>query len=374
MDHEARLTDSLSENGKLFADALQSEIFKLKVRRDARIAVEQEEVVTATGDVDDAIKYIYDPLPTETPYLIPGLIPESGASAIVGETNTGKTAVALEIGASLLSGKPLWGHITPSHTVERVVYVLGEHTCEVPQGLYQTMGLPPDGDFRLIGPERLHPHKALVINGQQQLLAVERMLHLTEGAGLIVFDPLAGFVQGNGAENDNSSMRTLIDSMTLIASRHKAALLLLAHAGKPRMDEQGQEIRRTVYATRGASAVEDALTTIFYLRKATLVKQQRGEGGEMFELLARKRKGISDSDVFKLQRNPETIRHILTNPQARLNVPTLEEKLMLAAKVQRLLESNSKMDTDTAIGLVAQMEDMPKSKAERWLAAVPPPI
>ena len=281
---------------------------------------------------------------------------------------THNSLTAIEIGSSLLTGEPLWGFITPTRKLDRIAYVLGEHTCGVVQALFHHTRLPHAGDFRLIGPEHLHPYKCLVQNGQQQLAAVDRMMKWTEGAGLIVFDPLGGFVQGNGAENDNSSMRTLIDSMTLVAEKQGAACLILAHQGKPRIDESGQEVRRTIYATRGASAVEDALTTIFYLRKSTLVKQQGNV--EKFELYARKRKGITTTEVFKLHRDPETLRHTLSNPINRKDVPTAEEKMALSLKVARLMESEGSIKYDVAVKLVAAAEGMTVETAKRWLNAV----
>ena len=362
--------ETLSPDGKLFKDRLAAEVFNLRVRRDAKKAIEQEEREALAGASKEGLQLIYDPLPTETPELIPGLLPESGAMAIVAETNVGKSLVLCEIGSALLTGELLWDSIRPNRTVEKIVYVLGEHTAAVIQGLFHRTQLPHAGEFRLVDPAGLHPYKALVVNGQQQLLAIDQMLRLTEGAGLITFDPLAGFVQGNNAENDNSSMRTLIDIMSFIAEKHKAACLIAAHQGKPRMDDSGQEIRRTVYATRGASAVEDSLTTIFYMKRSLAVKQQQ-HAGERFELIARKRKGIAETEVFKLQRDPNTLRHSLLNPTStRSSAPTVEERLILASKVQRLLEANPKFTADTAMELTANMEGMSVETVKRWLTSV----
>lgn len=362
--------ESLNPDGKLFRDRLAAEVFNMRVRRDAKKALEQEEREVVTSASDGGMKLIYDPLPTDTPELIPGLLPESGAMAIVAETNIGKSLVLCEIGSALITGNLLWDSIRPNRSVEKIVYVLGEHTAAVIQGLFHRTKLPHTGDFRLVDPAGLHPYKALVVNGQQQPIAIDRMLKLTDGAGLIIFDPLAGFVQGNGAENDNSSMRTLIDIMSFIAEKHQAACLIAAHQGKPKMDESGHEVRRTVYATRGASAVEDSLTTIFYMKKSLAVKQQQ-HTSERYELIARKRKGITATEVFKLQRDPETLRHSLLNPDTtRSAAPTIEERLILASKVQRLLESNPKFTPDTAMELAANMEGMSVETVKRWLTSV----
>lgn len=361
-------TKAFDKDGQFYRQQLEAGLFKERIRRDVKRLIEEEE---RAGQVatEELPKLVYDPLPTDTPELIPGLLPEYGTAAIIGETNTGKSLIAIEMASSLLTGEPLWGAVRPNRRVEKVMYILGEHTCSTLQGLYHRTQLPHSGAFGLIGPEHLHPHKALVIGGVQQQVAVDRLVRWCEGSQLIVFDPLAGFVQGQSAENDNATMRTLIDSMTLVASKVGAVCLILSHAGKPRMDEQGQEVRRTVYMTRGASAIEDALTHIFYLKKSIAVKQQGDI--EKFDLAIRKFKGNPSSEVFKLQRDPLTKRNTLLNTKpARNGEPTLEEKLALAAKVQRLLESNAGFKIDTAMKLVGDAEGLSKQTMERWLGAI----
>lgn len=360
--------ESLDPNGKLFKDQLASEIFRQKIRRDARRALEQEDRDIASADLPSEPKLIYDPLPTDTPELIPGLVPESGTAGIVGETDTGKSLIACEIGSTLLTGEPLWGSIEPTRTIDKVVYILGEHTCQTVQGLFHRTRLPHAGKFYLIGPEHLHPHKALVIGGVQQQIAVDRLSKWTEGAGLIVFDPLGGFAQGLSTENDSSSMRTLIDSMSLIAQRTGAACLILSHMGKPKLDEGGNEIRRTTYAMRGSSAQEDALTHVFYLRKALQVKQQK-DSSERFDLSIRKFKGNPSSEVYRLVRDPETKRNSLLNAKpVRGSYPDRAELEEYRRKVQRILEANEGFAHETAVKMVADGEGLPTSTMMRWLA------
>lgn len=361
--------DVFGEDGTFFQQQLKAELFKLKIRRNAQQLLDglDKDVMMATADM--AAHLIYDPLPTEAPELIPGLLPEYGTAAIVGETNTGKSLCAIEMASSLLTGEPLWGAITPNRTISKVMYILGEHTCSTLQGLYHRTQLPHSGSFNLIGPEHLHPHKALVVAGVQQQVAVDRLTKFCAGAELIVFDPLAGFVQGESAENDNATMRTLIDSMSLIASRVGAVSLILHHSGKPQMNQEGQEVRRTVYASRGASSIEDALTHVFYLRKSISVKQQTNN--EKFDLSIRKFKGNPSSEVFKLERDFETKRNTLIQDKpVKKGGPTLDEKFALAAKVQRLRENNPKFDINVAIKIVADAEGYPVATVKQWLGAV----
>lgn len=357
------------KGSRFFEEQLKAETFKQRIRRDARRIIEEDDRVALAAEGQVAPKLVYDPLPAESPELIPGILPEAGTAAIVGETDTGKSLIACEIGSSLLTGEPLWGAIRPTRRIDKVVYVLGEHSCATLQGLFHRTRLPHEGKFLLLGPEQLHPHKALVIGGQQQLIAIDRMCRWAEGAGLIVFDPIAGFVQGNNAENDNATMRTLIDSMGLIAAKVGAACLVLAHAGKPKVDDTGAEVRRTSYFTRGASAVEDALVSVYYLRKRTLVKQQGSQ--EKYELLLRKFKGNPSSESFILDRDPITKRNTLAvTKNMKASYPNLEEKIALNLELQRLIQSKPKYSEDTCFELMAAIHDVPVDTLKRWLTSI----
>ena len=359
---------ALDTNGRLFDDKLKIEFFNQKVRREARRMLEQEDRDAAAGVFSGEMKMIYDPLPTETPELIPGLLPESGTAGIVGETDTGKSLIACEIGSSLLTGEPLWGAIEPARKLDKIVYILGEHTCQTIQGLFHRTKLPHAGKFHLIGPEHLHPYKALVIGGVQQSIAVDRLLKWTEGAGLIVFDPLGGFAQGLNTENDSASMRTLIDSMSLVASKNGSACLILSHMGKPKMDDAGNEVRRQSYAMRGSSAQEDALTHVFYLRKALQVKQQQSDV-ERFDLSIRKFKGNPSSEVYRLQRDNVTKRNTLINAKpVKGAYPDRKEVEEHRRGIQRILEANPHFQWETAVKMVADMQGLPMETLVRWLA------
>jgi hypothetical protein len=134
------------------------------------------------------------------------------------------------------------------------------------------------------------------------------------------------------------------------------------------MDEQGQEIRRTVYASRGASGIEDALTHIFYLRKSIGVKQQGSV--EKFDLAIRKYKGNPSSEVFKLQRDPVSMRNtLLAEKPIRKLGPTFEEKNLLNVKYHRIKEANPRYEHDTIIGLLAASEGYPKKTILEWIGA-----
>lgn len=361
-------TKSLDKDGAFYRQQLEAALFKERIRREVKQIVEAEELASHASDEPVQPVMVYDPLPTDVPELIPGILPEYGSMGIIGETNTGKSLLAIEMASSLLTGEPLWGSIYPNRTIQKVTYILGEHTCSTLQGLYHRTKLPHSGTFSLLGPEHLHPYKALVVSGVQQQIAVDRLCKFAEGSQLIVFDPLAGFLQGMNAENDNATMRTLIDSMTLIASRVGGVSLILHHAGKPKIDEQGQEIRRTVYMSRGASSVEDALTHVFYLRKSLAVRQAGNT--ERYDFSVRKFKGNPSNEVYKLVRDPETVRNTLAGekPIRKLG-PTFEEKNALNVKYFRIKEANPLFTHDTIVSIIAASEGFPKKTINEWLGA-----
>ena len=304
-----RAEDSLSYARMM---SLEAEVEKLRIRREAKRIVELEERMNVNAPpLDEVSASIYDDLPAEPPDLIPGVLPSSGTAGIVGETNVGKSLLALEIASSLVTGSPLWGMIEPNKTVSKVVYFLGEHTKRTIQELYHITELPKEGNIRLIGPEDLAKGlgKGVVINGILQQKVIDWFSELAKDAGLVIFDPLSAFVQGHDAENDNTIMRTLVGSLSLVGERNGESTLILAHMGKPRIDQNGQAHQRTSYAMRGASAQEDALTHVFYFRRNTMVDQQQAT----YELTSRKFKGQSDRGKIHLLRDPKTYRHSFLN-------------------------------------------------------------
>ena len=294
---------------EFFVSQVSAELFRLKVKDEARRQYERE----IAGPLRDHPGVLaYDPLPPESPELIEGLLLTHGATGIIAEKETGKSLVALEIQASLLSGEPLWGAIRPAKVLPKTVHFLAEHTSTTLQQLYHRTKLPHAGDLRIFGPEHLGGHKLLVTNGQRKDAAVENYKRLAEGAGLVVFDPLASFIQGEKAESDNAPMRHLIDTMIEIANSTGAACLVLGHQGKPTM-HQGRAVKRTKYAARGASAVEDALTAVHYMEH--LDGQEIGDS-DSYEIRPIHFKGTK-AKPFKLVRDRETCRQQLLSAALR---------------------------------------------------------
>lgn len=296
--------------------------------------------------------------------LIPGLLPRQGELVIAGETNVGKSLMALEIVSSLITGEKLWGELEPTTQVKKVLYVLGEHYNEVIQRLAQHTKLPFTDQVFLLGPEQLNYDKWLVSNGKPNLHSINKFRKWAEGVDLIVFDPFASFLIGEGAENDNIGARIALDSMSLIAQSSGASCLILAHQGKPMMDKHGIEQARKTYAIRGASGIEDAATNIFYMGKAKGESEaaQRAADGDIFALTCRKYKGIAPPE-YRLLRDPGTLTHTLLG-----NRPFVEVKrIATQAKLGKLLSHIPNLNRDQAIQILAALQDCSERTIRRDL-------
>ena len=141
------------------------------------------------------------PVPEGPPDILAGLLPRQGQLVIAGETNVGKTLVALEMVSTLVTGKPLWGSLQPSGGAGKVLYFLGEHYNAVVQRLWQKTQLPVTDNVFIVGPEQLNYDKYLVIGGKPNVTAINKFRRWAEGVDLIVFDPLSSFISGVDAAN-----------------------------------------------------------------------------------------------------------------------------------------------------------------------------
>jgi hypothetical protein len=276
------------------------------------------------------------PVEEGPPDIVPGLLPRRGELVIAGETNIGKSTIALEMCASLINNTPLWGELKPTIQAKRILYILGEHYNGVIQGLWKKLGwsMPDTNPIYLLGPAQLRYDKWVVTQGKINQVAADKLTAWAEGSDLIIFDPLSAFITGIDAENDNVQMRHVLDTMSLVAQRVGAACLVLAHLGKPNIDRNGQEHTRKAYAIRGASAIEDAATNIFYMGRAGGQSAAAQGADSVYELRLRKYKGPAP-ESYRLLRDPSTNRHTLLGNRPFVEVQRLDTQ----AKVARLQAS-----------------------------------
>lgn len=245
--------------------------------------------------------WIWSPLEPGPPDLIPGLLPRHGHLLISGETDVGKTTVALEIVQAVLTGLPLWGGgPTSSRVITQATYIMGEHHESILQSLWQLMSFGGQPALEIIPPSARRP---LVSRGVLMERARDALKERCQGSQLVIFDPLNAFVAGSEVENDSVPMRACLNAMEDVAG--SGALLVLAHMGKPAFDPKSGSYRhRESYASRGSSAIEDSVTCCFYLTPS------RTADARGFKLIRRKYKGHAPA-FYMLKRDPVTNRHTL---------------------------------------------------------------
>ena len=314
--------------------------------------------------IEDIGERLIDPIKEGPIDIIEGILPRQGQVLLAGETNVGKSLLALEICSALVTGEPLWGELKPTIQAKKILYVLGEHYNDVIKRLWAHTGLPMTDQVWLAGPEQLGYDKWLVTNGKQNPVGIEKLTKWAENTDLIVFDPLAAFASGAEIENDNAQMRLVLDSLSIVAQKTGASSLILAHMGKPSIGPQGQENSRKSYAIRGASAIEDAATNIFYFNKA--------EGGsaaaadtkdsKVYTLRCRKYKGVAQEE-YKLMRNSATLRHTLLGSRPFVEVRKIEAQ----AKLSRMMMTFPDMKTADVIKIMAAMEGVSDDTIRRYL-------
>lgn len=307
---------------------------------------------------------ITSPIKPGPPDLIPGLLPKQGQLVVAGETNIGKSLIALEICSSLITGDALWGELVPTSKAKRILYVLGEHYNEVIKRLWQKTQLKMTDDVHLYGPEDLGANKWLVQNGKQNLEGMQHLIKAATGCDLIVFDPLAAFFVGTDSENDNPGMRVVLDTVSTISQDAGASCLILAHQGKPSMGKDGQEYSRTKYAIRGASSVEDAATNIFYMGQlqGTSAAAATASAGQLFALRKRKYKGEAP-DEYQLLRHRDNLTHTILG-----NRPFSEaRKIDTQAKITRLQIAFPDMSLKEVIKMVAVSEGFHENTIRGYL-------
>lgn len=294
--------------------------------------------------------------------IIPGFLPRRGQLVIAGETEVGKSLVALETVSCLVTGEPLWGELSPTLQAKKVLYVLGEHYPEVIQRLVLKTQLRMTDSVFLLGPEQLQYDKWLVANGRPNLQAISKFKKWAEGCDLIVFDPFSAFVSGVDVENDNITMRLVLDTMSLIAQTSGASCIVLAHKGKPMMDARGQEHARKSYGIRGASAIEDAATNIFYMERVEGEVAQKAADGMLFDMKMRKFKGEAPSN-YRMLRNPSNLTHTLLGNRAFSEV----QKIAAQGDVARLLAYNEGLGYREAIRLASAVRGISETTMKRHL-------
>jgi len=195
------------------------------------------------------------------PWLQPGRL-----TLMVGATESGKTTLTAEMIAACARGGLLWGRY-PCKKISKVLYLHTEHSIEsVADIVHKRKDIPEDlmyviHDFGGYG-------SAMIQDQRPNLTLLSSIAKCADKIKpeLIIAEPITGFL--SSSENDNKEARLLIQILTSLASRYKAALLTHHHFSKAVFDPERQRpVGIPTGEARGAMAFEDAAERIIYLKR-----------------------------------------------------------------------------------------------------------
>lgn len=211
----------------------------LRAMRQAEVAkwfepIEDNDVDLTTTPVKAArfrIEPLADILAREldggAPPLVQGLLDQGAMSVLYGDSNTGKTFVAMDMGFQIAAGQT-WAGCNVERTA--VVYVAGEGSRGAVMRLRALHSRHPtaDADF---GFHLLSQSVDLRTPGEDLRLFIDAVRALGQPVGLIIFDTLSRAMAG-GDENSSADMGALVKHCDAIRAATGAHVMFVHHTGK----------------------------------------------------------------------------------------------------------------------------------------------
>jgi hypothetical protein len=214
---------------------------------------------------------------TEAAYVVKDLGIAPGApTMLVGQGYVGKTILAMSLGVSVASGKPIWGRFSPSRR-GRVLHLDHEQGRRVTSARLQRLARGLD-----VTQAELTDRWGCVVLPRFNLTspnARDFYAQLFEGWDLVILDALKGMTPG--VEENSSAMRDYMHVLTEASEATGAVALIIHHAGKTPIN--GTRPRKEM--ARGSSGIYDECQSVFVLTgdKGTPIKvshekdRERGE-------------------------------------------------------------------------------------------------
>ncbi len=209
--------------------------------------------------------------PPET--IVAGLLEAGTLAVLFGESNTGKSTFALDLGLTASCGEPWRGRATRKGVVLWLALesAAGLRRRVVAHRLRHKSGAPLFADVT-------EPVRLLEVQDAHAIIATIRAAESDTGEKcvLVVVDTVARALAG-GDENDGRDMGTLIRGCDLIRQETGAAVLLIHHSGKD-----------STRGARGHSSLRAAVDTEIEItgqtnpRQAKVTKQRDLPSGDVF--------------------------------------------------------------------------------------------
>lgn len=194
--------------------------------------------------------------------LVKGLLDQKALSLLYGESNTGKTFIALDIAFHVATGRPWNGRKTEKGGVVYLAAEGGAGIYRRVEAICREKNIPRTAPFALI------PCPANLVTGKkdlQTLIALVREVEQIHGieTQFIVIDTLARVMAG-GDENSSVDMGAAIRNTDALKETIGAHVMLVHHSGKDKSK-----------GSRGHSSLRPALDSEFEIVDGALVNRKQ---------------------------------------------------------------------------------------------------
>jgi len=214
-------------------------------------------------------------LPEEKPILVDDLLTQGMLSVLFGDSNTGKTFVALDIAAHIAAGRPWGGREVHQGLVVYIAAEAGTSAQVRVLALKQRMGVE---DF----PLALVPCPVNLLDPRADVRTIPELVREAERACgmkcvLIVIDTLSRAFAG-GKENASEDMGAFVTNVDALRTQLTSAVMIVHHSGKnAAMGARGHSLLRAATDTELEVVAEGLELTA--KRTVTATKQRDAAGG-----------------------------------------------------------------------------------------------
>lgn len=237
--------DYVDPDSVRFEEAVQAEVSKLRIRREAaKRAAQADDAVDLGRELD----FSEPPGGLYGKAWVAGVVPAGETTLVFGERNVGKSFVAIDIGLCVASGQPWHGRKV---TKGNVLYLAGEGAIGLParrRAWVEHHGGEVPGGFHL-------RDRIVNLNNPASMEAWQKVI-VEHDIDLVIIDTLRRAARGRELENPGDVQETveLVDDLRGV--RHGCSALVLGHPTKtdPRQPA-------------GAGTLQDALPMIHRLEK-----------------------------------------------------------------------------------------------------------
>jgi 5S rRNA maturation endonuclease (ribonuclease M5) len=191
-----------------------------------------------------------DEIPSVKIEMIAGLFPRGGISILAAPSGCFKSLIVQRVASELSTGSKVLGGLGGIEPPKRTIYFNGEMNDGLFRERKQTFGFRDDPDFfKIVDKKRSLDEAELILDLglPEGRLHVKELLQLYWAAlgqiDLIVFDSLSSF-SGGVSLNDQKETSSLLEFANNLAKEFNAAVLIIHHLKKRKLEERGQPLNQ----------------------------------------------------------------------------------------------------------------------------------